>query len=172
MQPRRILVAVVLVVATIASILWDRHQASATHAADPRPAAQQSPATEPPVAEPASAAAAAAIEPRNDLSSLIPSDSERTAVLATLAAIADCGPYPHDRDGIVFRNRERLLPIRQQRYYREFTVRTPGRRDRGPRRLVVGRDGEVYYTRDHYASFVRIDQVLEPDVAAPSRRPQ
>jgi ribonuclease T1 len=53
-------------------------------------------------------------------------------------------------------NRERLLPEKARGYYREYTVPTPGARDRGARRIVTGRDGEAYYTDDHYRSFRRI----------------
>lgn len=71
----------------------------------------------------------------------------------TLRLIARGGPFPYERDGAVFHNRERLLPIRRHGYYREYTVRTPGEDDRGARRIVTGRSGERYYTADHYASF-------------------
>lgn len=74
----------------------------------------------------------------------------------TLALIEAGGPFPHARDGTVFRNREGLLPARPRGYYREYTVRTPGARGRGARRIVAGKDGEFYYTRDHYRSFRRI----------------
>lgn len=77
-------------------------------------------------------------------------------VAATLALIDQGGPYPYDKDGSVFGNRERLLPQRPRGYYREFTVPTPGSRDRGARRLVVGGDGDVYYTADHYESFRQV----------------
>jgi ribonuclease T1 len=75
---------------------------------------------------------------------------------ATLALIKAGGPFPHRRDGSTFGNRERLLPGRERDYYREYTVRTPGARDRGARRIVAGRGGEYYYTADHYRSFKRI----------------
>lgn len=63
---------------------------------------------------------------------------------------------PHRNDGGVFGNRERLLPEQAYGYYREYVVRTPGLTHAGPQRLVIGRRGEVFYTSDHYASFVRI----------------
>jgi ribonuclease T1 len=74
----------------------------------------------------------------------------------TLALIRAGGPFPHARDGAPFGNRERRLPERAAGYYREFTVPTPGARDRGARRIVAGRGGEVYYTHDHYRTFRRI----------------
>jgi guanyl-specific ribonuclease Sa len=79
--------------------------------------------------------------------------------LETLEAIARGGPFPYDRDGTVFQNREGLLPARPRGYYREYTVATPGSRDRGARRIVAGGDPpEVYYyTDDHYRSFRRIE---------------
>lgn len=78
----------------------------------------------------------------------------------TLAAIRRGGPFRYEKDGTVFGNREGLLPRRERGYYTEYTVRTPGARDRGARRIVAGGDprssGEYYYTADHYRSFNRI----------------
>ena len=76
----------------------------------------------------------------------------------TLALIEAGGPFPHDRDGVTFENREGLLPDHPEGYYAEYTVETPGSDDRGARRIVVGDGGELYYTQDHYASFGRIDR--------------
>jgi ribonuclease T1 len=75
---------------------------------------------------------------------------------ATLALIEAGGPFPYPQDGRVFSNRERLLPLEKRGYYREFTVRTPGVRGRGAKRIVAGARGEYYYTADHYRSFKRI----------------
>ena len=77
----------------------------------------------------------------------------------TLRLIAQGGPFPYERDGIVFGNHERHLPQQARGHYREYTVPTPGIRHRGARRIVHGgsRDsGEDYYTADHYRSFYRI----------------
>jgi len=74
---------------------------------------------------------------------------------ATLALIKAGGPFSYARDDSVFSNREQLLPPRRRGYYREYTVTTPGARDRGARRIVGGA-GEYYYTDDHYNSFRRI----------------
>jgi len=71
----------------------------------------------------------------------------------TLALIDRGGPFPYAKDGVVFGNFERELPRQQRGYYHEFTVRTPGSRDRGARRIVTGQGGEIYYTDDHYNSF-------------------
>ena len=76
--------------------------------------------------------------------------------LATLALIRAGGPFPHARDGSVFANREGLLPPAARGTYREYTVMTPGRKDRGARRIVAVRRGEFYYTEDHYRSFRRV----------------
>lgn len=67
------------------------------------------------------------------------------------------GPFPYRQDGGVFGNREALLPSRQTGYYREYTVPTPGYHDRGPRRLITGGAAELYYTGDHYVTFVAVD---------------
>lgn len=70
------------------------------------------------------------------------------------------GPFRYERDGVTFGNRERLLPERSRGFYHEYTVETPGARNRGARRIICGgprRSPEVcYYTDDHYASFRRI----------------
>jgi ribonuclease T1 len=79
-----------------------------------------------------------------------------TEARATLALIRAGGPFPHARDGSVFANREGLLPPAPRGTYREYTVMTPGRRDRGARRIVAVKRAEFYYTEDHYSSFRRI----------------
>lgn len=81
----------------------------------------------------------------------LPAEARETA-----AAIRRGGPFAYDRDGVVFGNREHILPLRERGYYREYTVQTPGLRHRGARRIVAGRAGELYYTDDHYRSFRRI----------------
>ncbi len=81
-----------------------------------------------------------------------------------LRQIHEGGPFRHARDGVVFFNREQLLPRQSRGYYTEYTVPTPGARNRGARRIVAGKgttgdpatSGEYWYTADHYASFRRI----------------
>jgi ribonuclease T1 len=80
---------------------------------------------------------------------------------ATDRLIRTGGPFPYPKDGMVFGNRERLLPVKPRGFYREYTVKTPGARDRGARRIICG--GRVpthpeacFFTGDHYASFSRI----------------
>ena len=75
---------------------------------------------------------------------------------ATLALIKAGGPFPYRQDGGTFGNRENLLPRRDRGYYLEYTVKTPGARDRGAQRIVAGSGGEFYYSADHYRSFKRI----------------
>ena len=80
---------------------------------------------------------------------------------ATHQRILKGGPFPYAKDGIVFRNRERLLPLKAREHYREYTVRTPGVAGRGARRIVCGgkppsAPEACYYTEDHYSSFRHI----------------
>jgi len=78
----------------------------------------------------------------------------------TYERIRQGGPFLHEKDGTVFGNRERQLPSEKRGYYREYTVATPGARDRGARRIVCGGPKRAphacYYTADHYASFRKI----------------
>lgn len=85
----------------------------------------------------------------------------------TLRLIQQGGPFPYPyKDGSIFGNFERRLPAQARGYYREYTVPTAGRRDRGPRRIIAGSgrngdvatSGEYYYTGDHYRSFRRISE--------------
>lgn len=84
-----------------------------------------------------------------------------TQGVETYQLIRQGGPFPFEKDGVVFGNRERLLPKAKRGYYREYTVKTPGSRDRGARRMVCGGPAKTpdacYYTADHYASFRKID---------------
>lgn len=78
--------------------------------------------------------------------------------LDTLKLVQRSGPFPFAKDGAVFGNREGRLPKQARGYYHEYTVKTPGERTRGARRIVAGKGGEFYYTEDHYNSFRRIRQ--------------
>jgi ribonuclease T1 len=76
----------------------------------------------------------------------------------TLDLIDRGGPFPYSQDGIVFQNREGVLPSQSSGYYHEYTVITPGSPTRGARRVVTGEEHqEDYYTADHYDTFARID---------------
>ncbi len=88
--------------------------------------------------------------------STLPAEAQQTYRL-----IHTGGPFPYPKDGIVFGNFERRLPTQARGYYREYTVKTPGSRDRGARRIVCGgkpptQPEACYYTADHYASFRHI----------------
>ena len=85
------------------------------------------------------------------LSSLPPQASD------TVHLIEAGGPFPYRQDGVVFGNAERRLPDEAGGYYREYTVPTPGSADRGARRIITGKNGEYYYTPDHYETFRRVD---------------
>jgi ribonuclease T1 len=79
----------------------------------------------------------------------------------TFELIKQGGPFPYEKDGVVFGNRERQLPVQKRGYYREYTVKTPASRDRGAHRIVCGgpkpkTPDACYYTSDHYASFKKI----------------
>ena len=76
----------------------------------------------------------------------------------TYRLIHQGGPFPYEKDGVIFGNRERLLPKAERGFYREYTVRTPGEKSRGARRIVCGGEKpslpkQCFYTQDHYASF-------------------
>jgi ribonuclease T1 len=86
----------------------------------------------------------------------LPPEAQRTEQL-----ILAGGPFPYSKDGVVFGNREGHLERHPRGYYHEYTVPTPGGRDRGARRIVCGgtRPTEptvCFYTEDHYNSFHRI----------------
>ena len=104
----------------------------------------------------------AADRPREGTLAVIPVAELPREGRATYELIRRGGPFPNGKDGTVFGNRERLLPRASRGYYREYTVPTPGSRDRGARRIVCG--GPVrapqacYYTADHYASFRLIQE--------------
>jgi len=100
---------------------------------------------------------------------LLPGQAEASVALAdlpregqrTYALILRGGPFAHDKDGVVFGNRERLLPLKRRGYYREYTVQTPGAQNRGGRRIVCGglrprAPDACWYTSDHYSSFRKI----------------
>jgi ribonuclease T1 len=97
----------------------------------------------------------AAAPPALDALRAFPAE-EQQAIHDALDRIARGGPFLHAKDGSEFSNRERRLPPQIAGYYREYTVETPGASDRGARRIVTGNGGDVYYTDDHYRSFVRL----------------
>ena len=115
----------------------------------------------------AAAIAASPAEARRRMASAVESSSAVVHIAelprqgrATYELIRQGGPFPFEKDGAVFGNRERMLPAERRGFYREYTVATPGSRDRGARRIVCGGPPRTphacYYTADHYASFRKI----------------
>ncbi|MEM5399541.1 MULTISPECIES: ribonuclease [Paraburkholderia] len=98
-------------------------------------------------------------ETGNSVGSISVNELPREAV-GTLSLIAAGGPFPFEKDGVVFGNFERILPPQRRGYYHEYTVPTPGAHNRGAKRIVCGgprkRTDNCYYSDDHYASFRRI----------------
>lgn len=151
MKARRLLSFATVTVAVLAS-LWLGRNATA-------------PAPEPQVVE---SPAIPAQEPTVEVSPLVVRDVTVRDVDGRVAWHGDVDLQPvleritagerdeHRNDGGIFRNREGLLPQQPSGYYREYVIRTPGITHAGPQRLIVGKNGEVYYTPDHYASFQRI----------------
>ena len=101
------------------------------------------------------ATAQRALAPASSATEIYMGDLPREA-RATIALIDKGGPYPYAKDGSIFSNREGQLPKQKRGYYREYTVKTPGERTRGARRIISGADGDLYYTDDHYNHFRRI----------------
>jgi len=112
--------------------------------------------------------AAQAKGPLDSPASAVPAEAIAVAQLppqgqSMMTLIYQGGPFRYDKDGVVFGNRERILPAQNRGYYREYTVRTPNERSRGARRIVCGglkpaAPDACYYTDDHYASFRKIVQ--------------
>jgi ribonuclease T1 len=96
-------------------------------------------------------AEAPAVQPAEVHARDLPAEAQETIVL-----IRKGGPFPYAKDGAVFGNREAILPRAKRGYYREYTVKTPGVRTRGARRIVAGASGELYYSDDHYNHFRRV----------------
>ncbi|MEX1171444.1 MAG: ribonuclease domain-containing protein [Chloroflexota bacterium] len=119
------------------------------------PATAPTPATVPTATPAPATSPAGPTDPASGLPVVTASDLPAEAA-ATIVLIQAGGPFPYRQDGTVFGNREGLLPARPNGHYREFTVPTPGSEDRGARRIVVGADGEMYWTADHYDSFAWI----------------
>jgi ribonuclease T1 len=99
---------------------------------------------------------------RTDAAALIAISALPAEARTTLERIRAGGPFPYSRDGVVFSNREHLLPAQPRGYYHEYTVPTPGARTRGAQRIVCGgnvaQPSECYYSDDHYQSFRKIQR--------------
>ncbi len=142
----------------------DAPSAGAASAPDPIAAEREALETPPPLTLPSddtardanAADSSAARSAQSGASARYPNFLPKEAI-ATLRLIERNGPYPYRQDDGVFQNRERKLPPQARGYYREYTVKTPGSRDRGARRIVAGGQPpvEYFYTDDHYRSFRR-----------------
>ena len=87
----------------------------------------------------------------------IPYSQLPTQAQHTVELIRSGGPFPYSEDGEIYYNREKQLPHEVDGYYHSYTVVTPGESDRGARRIITGKNGEFYYTANHYQTFRRID---------------
>ncbi|MEP6856698.1 MAG: ribonuclease domain-containing protein [Pedococcus sp.] len=157
-QTRTVRVALALLAIGLVLLVWWWASESSTGEAGARAGAgsSSSSSSSAGAARPGGSGASPAktVQPRDTsgLASVTVADLPREAQ-RTLDLISAGGPYPYSRDGVVFQNRERLLPRKTSGYYREYTVPTPGEHDRGARRIITGKSGERYWTADHYASF-------------------
>lgn len=144
-------------IAVFVAIWLQRSATPVTETATPVrvPASEPAPTQAPDA--PARTADQSAVEEQDNRLDQVP-ENERAELERTLALIERGGPFPYDKDGSIFSNREGLLPRQPRGYYREYTVKTPGAPNRGARRVVRGSNGETYYTRDHYDSFIRLDE--------------
>lgn len=142
---RRGVVPLLALLVVILAALW------VTHGADPSASSPSSGGS-----SSGSGSGSGSVDPASGLTWVAEADLPSQA-RTTLGLIDRGGPYPYPRnDDVTFRNSEGVLPDEDSGYYREYTVTTPGSPDRGPRRIVAGDGGELYYTDDHYASFERI----------------
>jgi len=92
----------------------------------------------------------------NSFSSNIDRNSLPFEAYETLQKIENGGPFFNEKDGAVFGNYEKMLPVKPRGYYREYTVKTPGVKGRGAKRIIAGKGGERFYTDDHYKTFKEI----------------
>ena len=153
----------VVAVALLAAVTWNMYRTPggapvavgepASMSTDAGGARTTSPLELPPlIADDASATRTAPPQSQRRYPQFLPPEA-----IDTLRLIERGGPYPYRQDDGVFGNREKRLPAQPRGYYREYTVETPGSRDRGARRIVAGGRPpvEYFYTEDHYRSFRR-----------------
>ena len=153
---RRLLLMVPALVLLLLTAYFSRQPDQPKPAAEPAGStATSQPTGTPSAMPPATRTPGATVAPDDGVPTIAFSALPRQAQ-DTIHLIDRGGPFPYRQDGVVFQNRERLLRNRPSGYYREYTVKTPGESDRGPRRIVAGGGGELYYTADHYASFKRV----------------
>ena len=155
--PRRLPGWVVIAVILAVVVVWALARTGSGEAFDPPAAAASQSATDRSGGTPGPTRSGGGATPDSGLATVAESTLPAQAG-TTLALIRAGGPFPHAQDGGTFGNRERILPRRSTGYYREYTVETPGEDDRGPRRIVAGAQGDLYWTEDHYASFRQIQE--------------
>lgn len=182
-SPLSSIVAATLLVAALAYLAWSERRVSAPDAAPvPAPASRptgtaEAPRTQEPVSRPAESAAPAEVSRRSGAARGASRDDARGLVMRdqrihdeqgrlVYEGDVDLGPVfariaagerdSHRNDGTTFGNREGRLPRQPRGYYTEWVVRTQGVRNVGPQRLITGRNGEAYYTPDHYETFVPV----------------
>ena len=155
--PRRLPGWVVIALVLAVVVVWALARSGSGEAFDPPAAAASQSATDRPSSTSSPTRSGGEATPDSGLSTVAESRLPAQAA-TTLALIRVGGPFPHAQDGGTFGNRERILPRRSSGYYREYTVETPGEGDRGPRRIVAGAQGDLYWTDDHYASFRQIEE--------------
>jgi ribonuclease T1 len=141
------LAALLVLVVVGALWLWENRSPGVTPPAD-QPSAVRTDGTAP---------EKRSVDPETGLA-VVPLEDLPPEAEETVELIEDGGPFPYDRDGVTFENREGILPDRERGYYEEYTVPTPGEDDRGARRIVTGDDDEYFWTPDHYESFVVIER--------------
>jgi len=164
MQSAKRLLGSIIVLAVLLGLAWistqaaDPGRAPGDSAARPTATRRAAATSTPARARPTAQAARRTPTPQVSDDGLATVAIERLPAEAreTIALIDQGGPFPYQKDGSTFGNRERLLPRQPGGYYREYTVITPGSDDRGARRIIAGDGGEFYYTDDHYASFRRV----------------
>jgi ribonuclease T1 len=154
---RRVPTWVVLAVVLGALVLWALARGGSGEAFDPPAALPSRSVTTPGPSGTTGPTSSPLRTPVSGLATVAESDLPDEAD-TTLALIRAGGPFPYEEDGGTFGNRERILPRHPRGYYREYTVETPGDDDRGPRRLVAGADGDLYWTTDHYGSFRQVEE--------------
>jgi ribonuclease T1 len=117
-----------------------------------------------------------ALTPGRSFNPVVSDARRERAIDDLLAKIAACRNMPYDNDGVVHTDPHNGLPRKPAGYYKEYTLIVPGRASgakpeavviggvtymtgpvlsaRGPERLMIGDNREVYYTPDHYTTFV------------------
>ena len=115
-----------------------------------------------PHAAPKSPTEARVVLPRLNLAK-VDGTARQNQILRVVQAMDESGGPPEGvaqggrRGGVkgVFQNAEGQLPRKAAGYWIESDV-WPKNGPRGAERLIFGRDQEVYWTRDHYRTFVRL----------------